>query len=114
MDLTLDNLKEMGAFTGAPVEKEITWKSGGKENKATVFVRKLSYSAALSDLTSKDAIAGRISTSILNAKGEPVFTVDDVNGEADPERGPMCRDLTMELLRVIGEVNEFAEKKTET
>lgn len=28
MKLTLDSLKQAGAFTGRPVEKEITWKQG--------------------------------------------------------------------------------------
>src|SRR5690554_3475275 len=114
MTLTLDSLKEQGAFTGAPVEKEITWTSGGGEHTATVYVRRLSYSAAVSDITSKDAIAGRIATSIVDEAGKPVFTVADVTGEADPERGPLCRDLTLELLRVIGEVNGFSEKKKKT
>lgn len=114
MTLSLDSLKEQGAFTGAPVEKEITWTSGGGEHTATVFVRKLSYAAAVSDITSKDAIAGRIASSIVDENGKPIFTVADVTGEADPERGPLCRDLTLELLRVIGEVNGFSEKKTKT
>lgn len=111
MKITLDSLKSAGAFSGAPVEKEITWESGGEEHTATVYVRPLSYAAAVSDVTSKDAVAGRIAVSILDEEGKPVFTVGDVTGEADPERGPLCRSLTMELLRVIGEVSGFAEKK---
>lgn len=40
MQLTLDTLKETGAFTGRPVEKEIKWKGrDGKEHIATVYVR---------------------------------------------------------------------------
>lgn len=112
--LSLESLTKQGAFAGAPVEKEIKWTSGGNENTATVFVRKLSYAAAVSDITSKDAIAGRIASSIVGEDGKPVFTISDVTGEADPERGPLCRDLTLELLRVIGEVNGFSEKKTKT
>lgn len=112
--LSLESLTKQGAFAGAPVEKEIKWTSGGNENTATVFVRKLSYAAAVSDITSKDTIAGRIAASIVDDKGKPVFTPEDVNGEADAERGPLCRDLTMELLRVIGEVNGFSEKKKKT
>ena len=30
MLLTIDTLKESGAFTGRPVEKEINWKGRGK------------------------------------------------------------------------------------
>ncbi|HDY5476585.1 TPA: phage tail assembly chaperone family protein, TAC, partial [Pseudomonas aeruginosa] len=36
MHLSIDSLKEAGAFTGAPIEKEITWKQGDKELTATV------------------------------------------------------------------------------
>ena len=40
MQLTLNNLKEAGAFTGRPIEKEITWKQGEEELTATVFILK--------------------------------------------------------------------------
>lgn len=109
MNLSIDNLKQMGAFTGAPVEKEIAWKQGEKELKATVFVRPLSYLSAKSDLLAMggkgDAVAGRIAASICDAEGEPVFTPEDITGEADPDRGPLDGNLTMALLAVIGEVN---------
>jgi hypothetical protein len=109
MQLTIDSLKQMGAFTGAPVEREITWKQGDIEHTATVFVRRLSYLSTVSDLTAMrektDAVAGRISSCICNEKGEPVFTPGDITGDADPERGPLDGNLTMALLSVIGEVN---------
>jgi len=110
MALNIAELEKTGAFSGAPVEKEIKWESGGEEHTATVFVRPLSYAAAVSDVTSKDAIAGRIAVSILDDDGKPVFKVGDITGESNPERGR--RSLTMELLRVIGEVSGLAEKKT--
>lgn len=31
MQLSISSLKDMGAFTGAPVEKEIKWKQGDQE-----------------------------------------------------------------------------------
>ncbi|HBX14045.1 MAG TPA: phage tail protein, partial [Leclercia adecarboxylata] len=46
MQLTLNNLKEAGAFTGRPIEKEITWKQGDDELTATVFIRPAGYHAA--------------------------------------------------------------------
>jgi hypothetical protein len=110
--LSLDSLNKAGAFCGAPVKKEITWTSGGETHKAEVLVRPLSYSSAVSDITSRDAIAGRIACSILGDDLKPVFTVGDITGESNPERGPLCSSLTLELLRVIGEVSCFAEKKT--
>lgn len=115
MDLTLDALKDMGAFTGAPVEKEIVLKDGNEEKTATVYVRRLSYYTAVSDIKSlsskSDAVAGRIASAICDKEGKPIFTPGDITGEADPDRGPLSRDIAMELLRVIGEVNG---KKTES
>lgn len=109
MSLTLDSLKTMGAFTGAPMERAISWKIGENEHTATVYVRPLSYATAKSDLLAMggkgDAIAGRIAASICDEHGKPVFTPEDITGEADPERGPLDGNLTMALLTVIGEVN---------
>lgn len=109
MDLTLDALKDMGAFTGAPVQKEITLKDGDEEKTATVYVRKLSYHTAVSDIRSlsakSDAVAGRIASAICDSTGKAVFSQGDITGEADPDRGPLNSEITMELLRVIGEVN---------
>ncbi len=73
MHLSIDSLKEAGAFTGAPIEKEITWKQGDKELTATVYVRPLSYSTAVSDLLAMngkvDGVAGRIAASIVDERG---------------------------------------------
>lgn len=116
MQLSIDSLREAGAFTGAPVKKEITWKQGDKEFTATVYVRKLSYLSARSDLLAVggkgDAVAGRIAASICDEEGKPVFTPEDITGEADPERGPLGEELTMALLAVIGEVNGMGKPKS--
>lgn len=113
MQLSIDSLKELGAFTGAPVEREITWKQGGKDLVATVFVRPHSYAAAVSDLQSAlgrvDGIAARIANGICDDKGDPVFTAADITGEADKERGPLDGNLTWALLTVIGEVNSLGK-----
>jgi len=114
MSLNINSLKDMGAFTGAPVKKEINWKSNGENHTAEVNVKPLSYSTAVSDITSRDAVASRIASSILDDDLKPVFTLEDVTGEADEERGPLCRALTMELLRVIGEVSDFDKKKPQS
>lgn len=115
MQLSIDSLKEMGAFTGAPVEREVKWKKGKKELTATVFVRPLSYGSAVSDLMSMsgkgDGIAGRIAASICDPEGKPVFTVADITGEADPERGALDGNLTIALLGVIGEVNGLGKSE---
>lgn len=109
MILTLEGLKEVGAFTGAPVEKSIKWKQGDKDLEATVYVRPLSYRSAVSDLAAMggkvDGVAGRIAACICDENGRPIFTAADITGEADPERGPLDGNLTMALLAVIGEVS---------
>lgn len=116
MKLTLDNLKQAGAFTGAPVEKEITWNNGQEDLTATVYVRKLSYNSAIEDLKSitkkSEAAAGRISACICDENGKAVFTPEDITGEADPERGPLCSGLTWALLTVIAEVNSAGKNVT--
>lgn len=117
MNLSIESLTEMGAFTGAPVEKEITWKQGDDEHTATVYVRRLSYHSATSELSvAKDgmAIAGRIAGSICDKNGKAVFSVADIIGEADPERGPLNSELTMALLKAIGEVNSLGKAKAST
>ena len=109
MKLTLETLKQAGAFTGAPVEKQIKWKQGEQDLEATVYVRPLGYRAAVSDLAAAtgkvDPVAGRIAASICDAEGKPVFTPADITGDADPERGALDGNLTVALLVAIGEVN---------
>lgn len=113
MTLSIQSLKDMGAFTGAPVKKTIEWEQGGKKLKGEVFVRPLGYRAAVSDLIAsaglQDGIAGRIAASICNEVGEPVFTVADITGDADPDRGALDRNLTTALLTAIGEVNNLGK-----
>ncbi|MCY1544871.1 Phage tail assembly chaperone, TAC [compost metagenome] len=113
MLLSIDTLKEAGAFTGAPVEKTVTWKQGDKEFTATVYVRPLSYKSAVSDLQALagkvDGVAGRIAASICDAEGKPIFMPGDITGEADPERGALDGNLTVALLGVIAEVNNLGK-----
>lgn len=114
MELSIKSLESSGAFTGAPVQKSITWTMGGKEHTATVYVRPLSYASTVVDLLARrdnyDGIAGRIASSIVDSKGEPVFTIADITGEANPDRGPLDGNLTMALLSVIGEVNGLGKQ----
>ncbi|EMH4032904.1 Uncharacterised protein [Klebsiella oxytoca] len=115
MKLTLESLKENGAFTGRPVEKEITWKQGDKELTATVYVRPLGYHATKADLLAFDGkidnVAGRIAASICDENGNPIFTPQDITGEADPERGSLDGALTIALLLAIQDVNSLGKTK---
>lgn len=130
MELSVNALQEAGAFTGAPVEKEIRWQQDGKKMTATAFVRKLSYRSVVSDAiqSGADVAAGRIATCICDKAGKPVFTVDDITGNVIidkedteeekkrkaiiTERGPLNHDLTIALLNAIAEVNYPSGKKT--
>lgn len=113
MKLNIQTLQDIGAFTGAPIEKEIKWMQGGKEFCATVYVRRLSYHSAVGDLRSAgdktDPVAARIANSIVDENGQPVFTVADILGEANPERGPLSGPLSVALLSVITEVNNLGK-----
>lgn len=113
MQLSIQSLVAQGSFTGRPIKKEITWKQGDTEHTATVYVRPLGYQSAVSDLISgvgkQDGVAGRIAVSICDEAGNPVFTVGDITGAADPERGALDGNLSMALLTVIGEVNQLGK-----
>ncbi|MCW8278916.1 phage tail assembly chaperone family protein, TAC [Pseudomonas sp. PCH199] len=125
MKLSIENLKQAGAFTGRPVEKSISWKQGKNEFTATVFVRPLGYQAAVSDVLAingkQDSVAGRIAASICDEDGNPVFTVADiVHGPLDPAElakdpestkrlGALDGGLTVSLLAVIHEVNNLGK-----
>lgn len=112
MQLSIESLKEVGAFTGAPVQREITWRQGDKDLTASVYVRALSYKSAVSDINSVkggDHIAGRIAACICDEAGKPVFTPGDITGDADPERGPLNPNLTLALLAAISEVTDLGK-----
>ena len=116
MKLTLDTLKSKGAFTGRPVPKDITWKQGDEEITATVFIRPLGYFSAKSDLLAYngkiDNVAGRIAASVCDENGVPVFTPEDITGEADPDRGALDGNLTIALLVAIQQVNDLGKAKS--
>jgi len=113
MKLTLEALKTSGAFTGRPVEKEITWYQGEEEFSATVYIRPLGYHSAMTDVMAAngrvDGVAGRIAASVCDENGKPVFTPADITGEADPERGALDGALTIALLVAIQEVNDLGK-----
>ncbi|WP_024669182.1 phage tail assembly chaperone family protein, TAC [Pseudomonas tremae] len=115
MKLSLESLRGVGAFTGRPVEKEIKWQQGEEEIVATVYVRPMGFQTAVNDVLSAagrlEIHAGRIAASICNEEGKPVFTVDDITGEADPERGALDGNLTMALMKAIAEVNNLGKTK---
>ncbi|URD40651.1 phage tail assembly chaperone family protein, TAC [Pseudomonas sp. BYT-5] len=125
MKLNIDSLRQAGAFTGRPVEKEISWRQGDDTLTATVFVRPLGYQSAVSDVLAaggkQDSIAGRIAAAICDEEGNPVFTALDItHGPLDPAElakdrdstkrlGALDGNLTVALLTAIHEVNNLGK-----
>ncbi|AYZ19605.1 MULTISPECIES: phage tail assembly chaperone family protein, TAC [Klebsiella] len=114
MQLTLDTLKETGAFTGRPVEKEIKWKGrDGKEHIATVYVRPMGYHTTKADLLAykgkSDPVAGRIAAHICDEEGKQIFTEADILGTASEDRGALDGPIVIALLAVIQEVNDLGK-----
>lgn len=116
MILTAENLASVAKFTGPPVEKEVTWEQDGDEITATVFIRRLGYEAAVSAIKSwignEEGIAGRIAACTCDNNGNAIFSVGDITGDADPDRGPLEYNLVIALLAAINEVNQVPKERT--
>lgn len=119
MKLSIDSLKGVGAFTGRPVEKEITWKQKDAETleeveyKATVYVRPSGYHTAtygaVAASKNQDYTAAYIAALICDESGQSVFTPEDITGQADPKRGALNSSLTIALMIAIQEVNDLGK-----
>lgn len=112
--MSLKNMPE--AFTGPLVKRSIKWEQNGKELECETYIKPLSFDLAMADISGLRgdgnlAAARRIAGSICEADGSPVFTVDDVLGTANPERGPLDGNLTLALLFAIAEVNGLGKRK---
>lgn len=106
--LSINQLKTADNYIGLPVLKTIEWSHDGEDYEADVYVRKMSYKTAIDDVLNEkteDRLASRIAACVCDDKGEAVFTVKDITGESDKERGAMAPALFMALTNVIGEVN---------
>jgi len=122
--LTIDGLQSSGGFTGAPVKREIEWARGDETLTFDVYVRRLSFQTAVSDVHALaghgDLAANRIAHSICDEHGARVFKVSDITGinedgtpvlnDDGTERGGIDNNLTLSLLSVIGEVNGLGKK----
>lgn len=119
--LNRETLSAQGAFTGRPVEKEVTY-TGVNENgevtefSGTVFVRQASYKTVTEQWKAvhddQDGTAARIVNMIVDENGAPIFTVEDITGNG-ADKGPLSESLTIALLNAIGEVNKVVVKADE-
>lgn len=114
----MSDLLKYAFVSATPVRKEvsITDTATGKKTKVAVWVKPLSYQSAVEDLTgigsnATDAVARRIAYSILDESGKAIFTPEVIMGTANPDQGPLSPELTMELLRVIGETSNLGKIK---
>jgi len=127
MRLSVDTVNQCGGFSGAPVKREIVWKKGGEEYTFDVYIRRLSYHTAVSDVRSLSTdghiAARRLVHSIVDENGKPVFTFSDITGydeEGNPvlvedengemvERGGLDDALVTLLLVEVSNVNNMGK-----
>lgn len=117
MELSIANLAKSKGFTSKPVKKEIEWEKDGKKHSFTTYIRPLSYQTVVGDIATHrgvDFLASRIASSICDADGKPVFAVEDLTGESDPDRGAIDPVLTNLLMIAIGEVQNLGKTKPST
>lgn len=117
MELSIKSLDAAGAFVGLPVKKDIEWFSGGKKQKATVYIRLDSFQEMNRRWEDQergvDVFASRIAHGICKKDGSPVFTVEDVLGTGATGRGPFCAQLTLALLDALNEANGIKQDEAE-
>ncbi len=127
MQLSLGEISSRGGFSGPPVKREISWVRDGETLVFDVYVKRMAYQSAVSDVIAiqagGDIAAHRIATSIVDESGAPVFSVSDITGvlengepvmvEGDSgelvERGALDGELAIALLAVIAEVNSLGK-----
>lgn len=121
--LTLDSLKTLGGLVSAElVKRSVVWTSGGEERKATVYIKPLSFGAAVAGIGSLDrarVISERISECVRDEHGNKVFPrweyvagVPFMEKGDEMHPGALCESLTVALLLLIGEVSELSGKQT--
>ena len=108
--LTLQSLKDAGAFAGAPVKREIRYHGlDGEEVVADIWVRRASYHTITNTWKAAEGnqehLAARIATMVCDEEGGPILSIGDVLGTADAARGPICDTLFLALITAVNEVN---------
>lgn len=114
--LNIDAVKSSGGFKGGLHKREIEWHNDeGETLKFDVYVKPLSYAAAVNTVDSKtpqeDKIARNIANSICDEEGNPIFEPGDITGESGKFEGPLDAGLTIALLAAIGEVSNMGKAK---
>jgi hypothetical protein len=111
--LDVSDLLRADHFTGPPVLKTAKWTQDGEEFEAPVYVRRLPYQAAVDDAAAMnfdERLVRQVALCVCDETGKPMMTAADITGEADPNRGPMRKEMFIALVNVVGEVNHGAGK----
>lgn len=115
MELTLDAIKSAGAYTGAPVRKEIEWRSNDEQHKAWINVQLSSYDTAMREFEVQreggDVLVARIVAGVVDPQGVPIFTKRDVAGDPETGEGKMCASLFFALITAVNEANGYVVKE---
>ena len=86
----------------------------GKIYEASIFLRPLSFDLIMRSAPSedqdavRDILAERISYSVCNEEGRPIFTKDQIKGTAVKS---LNGDMVLSLMAIVNEFNGFIEKK---
>jgi len=92
------------AYASAPIPKVIEWENAGESHKATVYFKPLSWYALFGrneeGQPTADLVAQRLSESLCNEKGEPLYSKADIKGETGK---PLCMELSVALVNAFNE-----------
>lgn len=109
----MEILEQYGFVSTKVVKKKIAVidTKTGEKHDTEVYVKPLSFASATEDLkafgcSESEAVARRIADSICDKEGKSLFTVSQIDGSTGTA---LSAPLTLELLRVIGEVNHLGK-----
>jgi len=106
--LSVESLDRQGAFVADKLtRRKIEWVQNGQDYDGYVYVRPMTYYTAVENIQAAaangdtEAVAVRIASTICKKDGSPVFTVADILGTANKDRGPLDGNLVLALLGAI-------------
>lgn len=110
MNLNLEDVFNLG-----PAKRVIkVLGNDGNEYEADIFLRPLSFDLIMRSAPDddqdavRDLLAERISYSVCNEKGEPIFTKEQVKGTAPKS---LNGDMVLSLMTVVNEFHGIIAKK---
>jgi len=115
--LNINMLKESGSYIGKPVKKQVEWQVKGKTLKADIYVKLSSYETTMEEFKfnaeGQNVLVARILASVCNEKGEPIFTLKDIEGDPETGEGKLCSSLFMALVSAMNQANGYSDEENE-